>query len=85
MPLPINTTDLVNQMRATLTQIDKQIETIRSDAYLGYRPIEAEPPADLVYRMKNRDGTYVLTDLLAAKAQCLAAIANLQAAQTKSR
>lgn len=85
MSLPINTSSLVDELRSTLVEINKQIDAAKRDSYFEYRPINEEPPADLVYRMKNRDGSYVLTPLLVARANCLAAIANLQAAQIRPK
>jgi hypothetical protein len=85
MSLPINTSSIVDALRATLADIDKQIAAAKRDAQIEYRPIHEEPPTDWVYRMKYRDGSYVLTPLLVARANCLAAIANLQAAQTRPK
>lgn len=85
MSLPISTSSLVDELRNTLVDINKQIEAAKRDCYFDYRPFPEEPPPDLVYRMKNRDGTYVLTPLLVARANCLAAIANLQVSEKWQR
>lgn len=84
MSLPINTSSLVDELRSTLVDINKQIEAAKRDVAIQ-QPVHESPIPDLVYRMKNRDGTYVLTPLLVARANCLAAIANLQAAQIRPK
>jgi hypothetical protein len=78
MALPINTASLVNEMRATLVAIDKQIVAAKRDI-LNQVPVHIEPVDEVVYRAKHANGQFILTDLLVAKAGLLAAIANLQA------
>lgn len=73
-----NPTPLINELRSTLVLIDKQIAAIKRDVAAAY-PVHIQPSDDAVFRYKNADGTYVLSPLLLAKANCLAAIANLQA------
>jgi hypothetical protein len=78
MALPINTASLINEMRSTLVEIDKQIVAIKRDI-LNHLPVHEEPDPNVVYRYKDKFGRFVLTDLLMAKANLLAGIANLQA------
>lgn len=70
MALPVHNGTLVAALRSTITDIDLQISTIVENH---------EDP----YLQRYTDGKYVLAELLVAKAQCLAAIANLQASGAK--
>ena len=78
MSLPVNTFSLINEMRRTISDIDRQIVTAKRDI-LSQLPAHIEPSIDTPYKAKHADGKFVLTDLLVAKAGLLAAIANLQA------
>lgn len=77
MPLPVSNHSLVTELRATVIEIDKQIEAARKAAE-WQQPIHAIPDETLVYRQMDRNGNFVLVPLLLAKAECLAAIARLQ-------
>lgn len=83
MPLPINTSSLVDEMRQNLAEINAQIQTIKDGIHdkMERNQIFVETAYQAVYA----DGHYMLADLLVAKASLLAAIANLQAANTRSR
>lgn len=75
---------LYGQLHAHLLEINKQLEETIHDlqkqiAVLPY------PDETTVYMMKNRDGTYALSGLLAAKAQVLSGMAALKAADGPSR
>lgn len=82
MALPINTASLLNELRRNMIEIDKQIVAIKRDV-ANQVPVHIEPDPDLAYRMKNKDGTFVLAPLLIAKSQCLSAIASLQAGERR--
>jgi hypothetical protein len=84
MSLPVNNTALVNELRTTLAQIEKQIEAIQKDRWMRM-PVHIKPSEDGIYRIQDKNGGYLMTPLLAAKAQCLSAIAALQAPQGRSR
>lgn len=76
--LSISNGSLVDELRKTLTEINAQIDAAKQDVekQSALLPLAEQVP---VYKWKYTNGTYVLTDLLAAKATCLAAIASLQA------
>lgn len=82
MPLPINTDSLVNEMRATLFEIEKQIAAAKRDV-LNHLPVHQEPDPNEVYKWKDNTGRFLLTDLLVAKAQILSSLATLQASAAK--
>lgn len=84
MPLPINTSSLVDEMRQNLAEINAQIQVIREDAQDAINRNQ-HPGANNPYELKYTNGHYILTDLLVARSSLLAGIANLQAANTKSR
>lgn len=79
-----NTAGLYNLLKENLAQINSQIASITNDVE---KQIAVLPYPDMVtvYQWKNRDGTFVLTDLLAAKAQILSAMAALKAADMQSK
>lgn len=83
MPLPINTASLVQEMRAEIVQIDHQIQAIKEDC--RNQSESGHLTAESLYHVKYTNGHHVLTDLIVARAGLLAAIANLQAANTKAR
>jgi hypothetical protein len=85
MTLPINTTDLVNQMRANLVEIDQQIASAKRYIEHNYRPLGETPPPDFIYRAQYPSGEFILAGLLTSRANLLAGIANLQASQTAAR
>jgi len=68
-----NLAQINNQIAATVEDLEKQI------AVLPY------PDGVSVYQMKNRDGSFVLAPLLAAKAQVLGGMAALKAADMQPR
>lgn len=82
MPLPIDTTALVNSLRAQLTDLDKQIEAIKRDVLNDF-PIHVKPSPEFVYRAKYKDGKFMLADLLVARSNTLVALANLQVSLRK--
>lgn len=68
-----NLAQINSQIAATVEDVEKQI------AVLPY-------PVDVtVYQWKNRDGSFVLAPLLAAKAQVLSGMAALKAADLQSK
>lgn len=83
MSLPVNTASLVSEMRATLAEINAQIQVIREETQdaINRGVYEATSP----YQIKHTDGHYILTDLLVARANLLAGIANLQASNTRGK
>lgn len=85
MPMPktglsISTGVVIDELRVTLVQIDKQIKHIKDDVMATwFPPGHVVPDPEFVYTLKYGNGHYLLTDLLVARAQTLSAIANLQA------
>ena len=82
MPLPINTTSLVNELRVALGEIDMQIKHIKNDIAREY-PEDQQPKINVWYWTYRPDGKPVLEELLIARANLLSSIANLQASATK--
>lgn len=82
MSLPVNTSSLTMELRATLTEIDRQIEAVKLNAekYIATLPY---PDRASVYQIQNPDGRYVLAELLIAKSQLLASITSLQSSSTR--
>lgn len=78
MALPVNTTALVNELRATLNEIEEQIKHIKNDIKNEY-PEDVREKINVWYWTYRPNGKPVLEELLIAKAQCLSAIASLQA------
>ena len=71
--------DLYSMLNKHLAEIDKQIaaETEDAEKQIAVLPY---PALVTVYQMKHADGSYILTDLMAAKAQVLSGMAALKAA-----
>lgn len=82
MALPVNTTSLVNELRSSLNEIDLQIKHIKNDIAQSY-PEEQHIKLNVWYWTYGSNGKPVLHDLLVARANILAAIANLQASGAK--
>lgn len=82
MPLPINQSSLVNELRSNLAEIEMQIKHIKNDIAREY-PEDQQPKINVWYWTRYTNGQYVLTDLLVAKAHILSSIANLQAGQKR--
>lgn len=81
--------DLYSELHRTHLEINKQIDAVKEFAerqtdIFGIPKDEAPDPTR-VYRLQNRDGSFLLTDLLSAKAQCLGAMAALKAADVNSK
>jgi hypothetical protein len=81
MSLPINTASLISEMRASLAEVNAQIQTIKEETQDAINRNVYE--ANSVYQIKYTDGHYILTDLLVARANLLAGIANLQASNKR--
>lgn len=79
MPMPVNTSSLLNELRSTLHHINAQIEAVHDDFNASQEAGVNYQPEVTIYQLKNSDGNHVLTPLLLAKANCLNAIATLQA------
>jgi hypothetical protein len=75
---------LYDAMRSHLSTIDSQIDAIRRD-FENSGPIHHTKQESDIYRLKHMDGTYVLSELLAAKAQMLSGMAALKAADIASK
>lgn len=83
MSLPVNTASLISEMRSSLVEVNAQIQSIKD----GVRD-EMERGrvfVENVYQAKYADGHFMLTDLLVARANLLAGIANLQASNTRGK
>lgn len=78
MPMPVNSSSLLNELRSALSQINTQIETVKAH-FLADREKGIFLPGTTVFDIKDSSGGYILTPLLLAKANCLNAIATLQA------
>lgn len=83
MPMHSSQT-LYDELDKTHTMINRQIEAAIKDAE---KTIELLPyPGETtVYDLKDRNGRGVLVDLLAAKAQCISAMAALKAAELQQK
>lgn len=79
-----STQALYDELRSTLAAIEQQISAVN-------KRIEIELEAGFytegstVYDIRNRDGGFVLTDLLVAKSNVLAAMAQLKAGRDAQR
>lgn len=79
-----NTQTLYDSLHSHLLELNKQIEVVKADLQKtldnalgkGQEPIT-------IYHMQSRHGAYLLSDLLIAKSNLLAGMANLKAASTK--
>ena len=78
------TQTLYDNLGSTLLEINKQIEAVKRDVLLRL-PGDFPADPDAVYDAKNSDGSFVLTDLLAAKAQALSGMAALKTAEMASK
>lgn len=79
-----STSTLYQALNQQLIEIDEQINAMKADLQ---KQIEVLPyPDDVtVYQMKNRDGSFVLVDMLAARAQIVSGMAALKAADVASK
>lgn len=75
---------LYDMLRKSLVELDKQIEAVKTEAE---KQIAVLPYPDLVdvYQIQDRNGKFILTDLIVAKLNCLASMSNLKAAQDNVR
>ena len=75
-----STQNLYDMLNQHLSQINRQLAKIREDAE---KRIEVMPYPDEVTpaMLKHADGTFILEQMLAAKAQVLSAMAALKAAE----
>jgi hypothetical protein len=75
---------LYDELRATLSEIDKQIEVIKTTT--RQFPYDVEPvDADQIYKWRNTDGKPVLSDMLLARANTLSGMAALKVADAGNR
>ena len=77
MSLPVNTQSLMSELRKTLAQVDKQIDTVKAE-FEADKAAGRYLPEATVYNIKTKDGHHILVPLLCAKSDCLLAISNLQ-------
>lgn len=75
---------LYDELQRTLGDIDMQIKHIKNDIKLQY-PEEEREKINVWFWTRNTDGSYVLADLLVARADTLAAMARLRVAQAEGR
>jgi len=75
---------LYDEVNRTLIEIDMQIKHIKNDIAREY-PEEQRDKINVWYWTRNVDGSYVLADLLVARAQCITAMATLQANRARIR
>lgn len=75
---------LYEALRANLAEIEMQIKHIKNDIALQY-PEEDRDKINVWYWMQKPNGTYVLEEMLAAKAQILSGMAALKAADVASK
>lgn len=73
---------LYDVLNSNLVEIDRQIEAVKAQAE---RQMHNYLHDMTVYSMMHSDGKFMLTDLLVAKANTLAAMANLKTAGDKTR
>ena len=76
MTLPINPSSLIMELRATLTELDRQIEAVK-DNFERTRQHHVVDGVS-VYDAVDSSGKYILAELLIAKSQLLSSIASLQ-------
>lgn len=79
-----NVTGLYDQLRANLVEIEMQIKHMKNDIARDYPKVDKDK-LNVWYWLRNADGSYVLADMLAAKAQLLSAMATLKAADMQQR
>lgn len=75
--------NLYDNLGNLLLELNKQIDAVTRDT-LSMWPEGENPSRDKVYSVKNTDGTYVLANLLAAKAQVLSGMAALKVSSVAS-
>lgn len=79
-----NAQTLYDALNTHQLELTKQIDAVKRYAAMQF-PVHQQPEPDSIYRLQNRDGTFLLTDLLAAKAQCLSAMGALKAAEMRPK
>lgn len=72
-----NLNHMMSELRQSLSEIELQIKNIKNDIKLEY-PHEYRERINVWYWTRRPDGRYILEDLLVAKANLLASIANLE-------
>lgn len=72
-----NLTTLYDELNKTLIDIDTQIKHIKNDIKNQY-PEEQREKINVWFWTRNVDGSYVLADLLVARADCLSAMARIR-------
>jgi hypothetical protein len=79
-----NLTTLYDAVNVSLNEIDMQIKHVKNDIARDY-PEDQRDKINVWYWTRHTDGTYVLADLLVARARCLAAMAELRVEMSASR
>lgn len=75
---------LYDEVNRALIEIDLQIKHVKNDIKREY-PEDQQEKINVWYWTRNPDGTYVLADLLVARARLLSAMAELRVASIKKR
>lgn len=79
-----NTSSLYQMLKEELLQINQQLAAAAKDAERFIdRESEHLDPGTTIYDIKNSDGSFILSDMICAKAQVLSAMANLKASEGK--
>jgi hypothetical protein len=73
---------LYDSLQFTMMEVDRQIKAVKDDCEAGDNAfgVQKDP-----YKLKYKDGKYVLTDLIVSRANLISAMANLKASQDTSR
>lgn len=79
-----NTTGLYDALRSSLAEIDMQIKHVKNDIQREYPEVDKDK-LNVWYWLRKPDGSYVLEDLLTARANLIAAMANLKAADMNQK
>lgn len=81
----MHTTDaLYTQLHMAHIELDRQISSVR-DRILMQQPDNQAVDPNVFYRAQYPDGKFMLSELLAAKAQLLSGMAALKAADVSSK
>lgn len=79
-----NAQALYDALNAHQLEINRQIDAVKRYAAMQF-PVNQQPHPDVIYRLQDKDGRFLLADLLAAKAQLLSAMAALKVADKRPR
>lgn len=75
---------IYTELARSLQEVELQIKHVKNDIAIQYPP-EKRDSLNVWYWTRNPDGTYVLADLLCAKASIVSSMANLKAADAASK